>query len=103
MNEQLSISREQLGEFCRQWDITELALFGSALREDFRPDSDVDVLVSFSEDANHSLFDLVRMQNELSLILRREVDLVERTAIERSRNYIRRKAILSSAEAIYAR
>jgi predicted nucleotidyltransferase len=103
MNEQLSISRERLGEFCRRWGTTELALFGSALREDFRPDSDVDVLFSFSEDFHHSLFDLVRMQNELSLIFGREVDLVERTAIERSRNYIRRKAILSSAEAIYAR
>jgi len=103
MNEQLSIPMERLGEFCRRWGITELALFGSALREDFRPDSDVDVLVSFSEEAHHSLFDLVRMQNELRLIFGREVDLVERTAIERSRNYIRRKAILSSAEAIYAR
>ena len=103
MNEQLSIPRERLGEFCRRWGVTELALFGSALREDFHPDSDVDVLVSFSEDAQHSLFDLVRMQNELRLIFGREVDLVERSAIERSRNYIRRKAILSSAEAIYAR
>lgn len=103
MDQQLSIPREQLAEFCRRWSITELALFGSALREDFRSDSDVDVLVSFSEGAGHSLLDLVRMENELGLIFGREVDLVERTAIERSRNYIRRKAILSSAEAIYAR
>ena len=103
VNEQLSIPTERLAEFCRRWSITELALFGSALREDFRPDSDVDVLVSFSEDAHHSLFDLVCMENELAVIFGRQVDLVERAAIERSRNYIRRKAILSSAEAIYAR
>jgi len=103
MNEQVTIPRERLEGFCRRWSITELALFGSALRGDFRSDSDVDLLVSFSEDAHHSLLDLVRMQNELAQMFGREVDLVERTTIERSRNYIRRKAILTSAEAIYAR
>jgi predicted nucleotidyltransferase len=80
-----------------------MALFGSVLRHDFRADSDVDVLVTFSQDARHSLLDMVRMEDELSLIFGRRVDLVDRTAIERSRNYIRRKAILNSAEAIYAR
>jgi len=103
MNERLTIPRERLEGFCRRWNITELALFGSALRGDFRSDSDVDLLVSFSDEAHHSLLDLVRMQDELAQMFGREVDLVERTAIERSRNYIRRKAILSSAEPIYAR
>lgn len=102
MNQQLSIPREQLVDFCRRWSVTELALFGSALREDFRPDSDVDVLVSFSEDAHHSLFDMVRMQKELEQILGRQVDLVSRRAIEMSRNNIRRNVILRSAGAVYA-
>lgn len=99
----IALSHDHLAEFCGKWQITELALFGSVLREDFRPDSDVDVLVSFSKDAHHSLLDMARIESELERMLGRRVDLVDRTAIERSRNYIRRKAILDSAEAIYAR
>jgi len=76
-------------------------LFGSALREDFGPDSDIDVLVRFDRQARHTLLDIGQMENELSRILGRDVDLIERTTIERSRNYIRRKAILDSAETIY--
>lgn len=102
MSVQIDIPREKIEGFCRRWRIVELALFGSALREDFGPDSDVDVLVRFDPEARHTLFDMVRMQDELEVILGREIDLVERTAIERSRNYIRRKAILGSAEVIYA-
>jgi hypothetical protein len=95
------IAREQLADFCRRWQIVELALFGSVLRADFRPDSDVDVLATFAPSAHWSLFDLVRMQAELKTIFRREVDLISRRGIEASRNYIRRKAILSSAEVVY--
>jgi predicted nucleotidyltransferase len=79
-----------------------LALFGSVLREDFQRDSDIDLLVSFSPRAKISLFDLIRMQNELKEIFGREVDLVERRAIEKSENYIRRKHILSNTKVIYA-
>jgi predicted nucleotidyltransferase len=82
--------------------VTELALFGSILRDDFRPDSDVDVLVSFAPDAHWSLLDLVEMENELRRIFGRDVDLVERRAIEKSENYIRRKSILQNARVIYA-
>jgi uncharacterized protein len=71
------------------------------LRDDFGPDSDVDVLVRFAPDARHSLFDMVRMQNELEGILGRKVDLVSRRGIEASRNPLRRKAILESAEVVY--
>jgi len=71
------------------------------LREDFGPDSDIDVLVRFDRQARHTLLDIGQMENELSRILGRDVDLIERAAIERSRNYIRRKAILDSAETIY--
>lgn len=98
----VEIDRERLLDFCRRHHIRRMAFFGSVLRDDFRPDSDVDVLVEFLPEAKHGLFNLVRMQEELRDILGREVDLVERTAIERSRNYLRRKAILSSAELVYA-
>jgi predicted nucleotidyltransferase len=76
--------------------------FGSVLRDDFRPDSDVDVLVDFKPGTKLGLFDIVRMQEELKNILGREVDLIDRTAIEQSPNYLRRKAILSSLELVYA-
>jgi len=98
----VSVPRKKLAEFCLRWKITELAFFGSVLREDFRPSSDIDLLVSFSPRARISLFDLVRMQNELKQIFGREVDLVERRAIEKSENYIRRKNILSNTKVIYA-
>jgi predicted nucleotidyltransferase len=98
----LTIPQNAITTFCRQWKIQELALFGSVLREDFGPDSDVDVLVSFLPDARWSLFDMVQMQTQLQAMFAREVDLVERTAIEQSENYIRRKNILSHLEVIYA-
>ncbi|OFX13715.1 MAG: hypothetical protein A2Z18_08590, partial [Armatimonadetes bacterium RBG_16_58_9] len=85
----------------RRWSILELAFFGSVLRDDFGPKSDVDVLVKFAPDARYSLFDLVHIQDELSSILGREVDLVERESVERSENYIRRRHILSNVERVY--
>ncbi len=99
---QIDIPAKRLAEFCGRWKISELALFGSVLRPDFRPDSDVDFLVTFADDAQWSLLDHVRMQDELSRLLDRPVDLISRKGIERSRNYIRREAILGTAEVIYA-
>jgi predicted nucleotidyltransferase len=96
-----SVDDRKIGDFCRRWNISDLALFGSALREDFRPDSDVDVLIRVGPGAGHSVFDLVRMQEELTSILGRQVDLVERAAVERSENYIRRKHILESLRPIH--
>ncbi len=98
----IDVPREKIAEFCKKWKIREFSLFGSVLREDFRPDSDIDVLVTFREDAKHTLFDLVHMESELKQILGHEVDIVSRRGIESSRNYIRRNAILNSAEAVYA-
>ena len=72
------------------------------LRDDFGPESDIDVLVSFLPEAEHGLLDLVAMEEELGRLHGRKVDLVSRRGIERSRNYIRRRAILDSAEVIYA-
>ena len=102
MNAGIELPRQGIGEFCEKWRIIEFALFGSVLRDDFRPDSDVDVLVTFAPEARHSLFDMVRMQDELKALLGHEVDLVSRRGIECSRNYLRRKAILDSAEVVYA-
>ena len=102
MTARIAIPAEPIAAFCERWQVTELALFGSVLREDFGPASDIDVLVVFAEDARHSLFDMVLMEEELSEIFAREIDLVERAGIEQSRNYLRRKAILGSAETIYA-
>ena len=96
------VDKGRIAAFCRDWKVSELALFGSVLRGDFRPDSDVDVLVTFLPGARHSLFDLVRMERELAGIFGREVDLVDRTALEQSKNYIRREEILSSSEVIHA-
>ena len=97
----IQIPLKQIEDFCRRWKVKEFTLFGSVLREDFRPDSDIDVLVTFAADAHWSLFDLVSMQEELKHILGREVDLVERRSVERSENYIRRRHILQSLEPVY--
>ncbi|GAB4576428.1 MAG: nucleotidyltransferase family protein [Anaerolineae bacterium] len=88
--------------FCQKWDIVEFALFGSVLREDFGPESDIDVLVRFRSGVRHGLRDWLAMGDELEAILGRRVDLIERQTLETSRNYIRRKAILDSLEVIYA-
>jgi len=79
-----------------------MCLFGSVLRDDFAPDSDIDVLVSFASEVRYSLFDLVRMENELKDLWGRQVDLISRRGVESSRNYLRLDAILSSAKVIYA-
>jgi uncharacterized protein len=92
----------ELEEFCRRWRIVELSAFGSVLREDFGPGSDIDLLVRFAPEAHWSLLDHMRMERELGEILGREVDLVSRSAVERSPNWIRRKEILSTARTLYA-
>ena len=97
----IEIPKKQISDFCRKWKIAELSLFGSVLREDFRPDSDIDLLVTFSRDAEWSLLDHMAMEEELSAILGRKVDVVSRKAIERSENYIRRNAILETAQPYY--
>ena len=96
------VKRDRIEAFCKKWQILELALFGSALRDDFRPDSDLDFLVSFSPNVSWGLLDHVAMERELAEIVGRPVDLVSRKAVERSHNWIRRKAILESAQVLYA-
>jgi hypothetical protein len=98
----VDVTLEQIAAFCQKWQITQFELFGSVLRDDFRPDSDVDVLVTFAPGSGGTLYDLVHMEDELKALFGREVDLVERAAIERSENYIRRRNILSSTRPVYA-
>ncbi|MEZ4768790.1 MAG: nucleotidyltransferase family protein [Caldilineales bacterium] len=98
----LALSQEQLAEFCRRWKITELALFGSALGNDFGPDSDVDLLVSFTDDASWGLLDHIQMERELEKLVGREVDLVTERAVRSSANWLRRRAILDTSEVFYA-
>lgn len=98
----LHIPEETIAGFCQRWKITEFALFGSVLRDDFTSNSDIDVLVTFAPDASWTLMDHVDMQDELKTIFGRNIDLVSKRGIELSRNHIRRKAILDSAEVIYA-
>jgi predicted nucleotidyltransferase len=95
------IPRKEIADFCKRWHITEFALFGSAIREDFAPQSDVDVLVTFASDVSWSLFDHLRMEQELSALLNREIDLFTRRAVEQSHNWMRREEILKTAEVVY--
>ncbi len=101
MGIQIDVPKEKIAAFCRRNHIRELALFGSALRRDFRPDSDVDMLVEFEPGQELGLMELVAMENELSEILGRKADMVERQAVERSENYIRKRYVLQSMEKVY--
>jgi hypothetical protein len=98
----LGISPEKIVEFCRRWKISRLAVFGSAVRGKLRADSDIDLLATFASDADWSMFDHYRMEDELVKLLGREVDLVSKEAIEESANPIFRREILGSAKEIYA-
>ena len=91
-----------IAEFCQRWQIAEFSLFGSVLREDFRPDSDIDILVTFAPNAKRGLTETLQMQDELKILFDREVDLIIKSAIDRSENWLRRKNILDSAKTIYA-
>ena len=99
--ESVDIPVELLHDFCLRWKVSELAVFGSALREDFHQESDIDLLISFKPDARWGLFDMVSMESELRNIFNKEIDLVEKNAVLNSANYIRRKGILDDAQIIY--
>jgi uncharacterized protein len=93
--------QNELADFCQRWQVAELALFGSVLQDDFRPDGEVQVLVTFAAEKRWSHFDLINMQNELEQIFYRKVELVEQSAMEKSPNSTRRKYIQSNTEVIY--
>ena len=95
----ITLPKKKIEDFCLKWKISEMALFGSVLSDEFHPDSDVDVLVSFTDDDGWGLFDFVDMIDELQAIFDRKVDLVEKDSL---RNPFRRQAILNNNEVIYA-
>ncbi|MGD0537704.1 MAG: nucleotidyltransferase domain-containing protein [Verrucomicrobiota bacterium] len=97
----LQVNREALGQFCRQRGIARLDFFGSALREDFHEDSDVDLLCSIRPDVKCGLFEWVALKLDLENLFGRPVDLVSRWGIEHSRNPYRKHAILSTAVPLY--
>lgn len=97
----IDIPPKRIADFCRRWYVSEFALFGSALRDDFGPDSDLDILVTFAPGADWSLFDHLRMEQELADLLGRKIDLLSKRAVEQSHNWIRRREILNTAEVVY--
>ena len=97
----INLPQKRIADFCQRWRISEFALFGSVLRDDFRPDSDLDVLVTFAPEATWSLLDHLRMEQELGTLLNRKIDLFARRAVEQSHNWIRRREILNTAETVY--
>jgi predicted nucleotidyltransferase len=94
----ITLPQKKIEAFCLKWKVLEMALFGSVVSEDFTPDSDIDVLVSFQDDAGWGLFDFVDMIDELKIVFGRKVDLVEKDSL---RNPFRRQMILSTNEVIY--
>ena len=99
MDARVDVDPAAIAALCARWEITELSPFGSVPRPDFRPDSDVDVLVAFAPSAKHTLLDLVRLRDELAAFLGRRVDLVEARAL---RNPFRRREILRTRKVVYA-
>jgi predicted nucleotidyltransferase len=95
----LAVPEEAIAEFCRKWQITELALFGSAARGEIRPDSDIDVMVTFGPETRWSLGDFVDMQEDLQTMFGRDVDLVEKGSIH---NPFRRRSIMRDLTVVYA-
>ena len=97
------LDSEDIRKFCRKWKIRELKVFGSILREDFRPESDIDFLADFDPDAEWDAFDHLDMEDELTALVGRKVDLVGLSAVESSKNRFRKKEILSTAEPVVAK
>lgn len=95
----IDISEDQLADCCKKWKVKELSFFGSVLRDDFGPDSDIDVLVTFQPDALWSLWDLMEMKEQLEVLFGRTIDLVEKEAL---RNPWRKREILNSYKVLYA-
>ena len=95
----ITLPQKRIKDFCLKWKVSEMALFGSVLSDEFGPDSDIDVLVSFKDDAGWGLFEFVDMIDELKTVFGRNVDLVEKDSL---RNPFRKKAILAANEVIYA-
>ncbi len=103
LNLPIHISEKQLEVICQRWHIRELAVFGSILHGNFTPESDIDLLLSFDEDAQIGFRELAGVEDDLGALFGRQVDISTRAAIEASQNWIIRREILDHAEVLYAR
>ncbi len=97
----LGISLSKIASFCQKWHIAKIALFGSILREDFNPDSDIDFLITFLPNTRQGLLTLAKIKHELEYLLNRSVDIAVKDSIEASENWIRRYEILTTAQTVY--
>ncbi len=98
----LGVGADRIANFCKRWKISRLSVFGSAVRGELGPDSDIDLLVTYRSDADWTMFDHFTMEEELSQLFGREVDLISIRALEENQNPIYRRQILDSARQIYA-
>ena len=99
---QITLPEKELTTFYKRWKVVEFALFGSAVRDDFSPESDIDALVDFSSQSEWGLFDHIQMKQELKILFGRDVDLITQRALEQSRNDLLRDEILENAKVIYS-
>jgi uncharacterized protein len=98
----ITLQPDRIAEICRKYGARELSIFGSLLRGDFGPESDIDFLVVFGDDdLGPWMAKLLNMEDELRIMLGRDVDLVPKESVETSANWIRRNHILSTAQVIY--
>ena len=93
------IDNDELVRLCKKYGVKELSVFGSSIRDDFHEESDVDFLISYLNEWDNTLLDMVRLKDELSVMINRKTDLIEKEALK---NPIRKKIIISTAEVIYA-
>ncbi|MBI3961063.1 MAG: nucleotidyltransferase domain-containing protein [Chloroflexi bacterium] len=96
------LQSKAVADYCRRWQVVELAVFGSVLRDDFSDESDVDLLLTFDDSAQGTLYEYVLMKEEMEKLLNRDVDLIDRRALQRSKNRIRREEIEQTAKTIYS-
>ncbi len=99
--QRLGIHPQKLADFCHKYQIIELCLFGSILRDDFTPDSDIDIIVTFSPNSTMSLLQFIDLEYQFKDLLKRDIDLVEKSVIEKDFNWIRRQEILNNYQVIY--
>lgn len=92
------LPKDQLENICRQYHVIEVSVFGSALRDDFRPESDIDLLVEFDPAAQIGFFTLIKLQREFSRLFKRTVDLIPKQGLKPAI----RRAVLETAKVIYA-
>jgi uncharacterized protein len=98
----IELDSPAIRDFCHRWKVTELTAFGSILRDDFGPHSDLDFIIEWEDDAPWDLCDYMDMVEELQQHFGRKVDLLSRFALSQTSNYLLRRSVLSQTEPVYA-